>query len=263
MAAPIQLGTLLFTSIEPHRGHEMDYNRWYEYDHFYAGCMVGAHQFAGRRFVATRDLKAMRSQSESPMCPDPSSASYLSIYWVLKGFHDEWSRWAVDTVQELHREGRMFEQRDHVHTGLYEHRSSWQRDERGTSIELALDRDFAGLVVTAAQLEGDATVDDVERWTADTWCGLAERGGWGPEVIGTSTLLPLPGDAPSDVPQMAGSAQRVLQLHFVDRHPGEGWDDGYAHWAERFEATGLGTHVWTAPYIPTVTGTDTYTDQLW
>ena len=46
---PIQLGTILFTLVEPHAGHEVAYNRWYERDHFYAGCMIGPWLFAGAR----------------------------------------------------------------------------------------------------------------------------------------------------------------------------------------------------------------------
>ncbi len=34
---PIKVGTFLFTMVEPHAGHEVAYNRWYEHDHFYAG----------------------------------------------------------------------------------------------------------------------------------------------------------------------------------------------------------------------------------
>ena len=37
----VRLGSMLFTLVEPHRGHEVAYNRWYERDHFYAGCMIG------------------------------------------------------------------------------------------------------------------------------------------------------------------------------------------------------------------------------
>ena len=65
-AEPVKLGSMLLTLVEPHRGHEVAYNRWYERDHFYAGCMVGPYNFAGRRFVATADLKALRD-------PDPSA----------------------------------------------------------------------------------------------------------------------------------------------------------------------------------------------
>ena len=28
---PIKIGTMLYTLVEPHRGHEVDYNRWYEH----------------------------------------------------------------------------------------------------------------------------------------------------------------------------------------------------------------------------------------
>src|SRR5580700_3379578 len=65
-AEPIKLGSILLTVVEPHRGHEVAYNRWYERDHFYSGCMIGPYQFAGRRFVATADLKALRSPDASP-----------------------------------------------------------------------------------------------------------------------------------------------------------------------------------------------------
>ena len=69
------------------------------------------------------------------MTPDPLTGSYLAIYWVLEGHHDEWNRWAVDQVNYLHANGRMFEQRAHVHTLLYEKRWSRQRDPNGCTIE--------------------------------------------------------------------------------------------------------------------------------
>ena len=52
---------MLYTLVEPHRGHQVAYNRWYERDHFYAGCQIGAYNFAGARFVATAPLKELRS----------------------------------------------------------------------------------------------------------------------------------------------------------------------------------------------------------
>ena len=87
---PIRLGGALVTMVEPHRGHEVEYNRWYERDHFYAGCMIGAWTISGARFVATRDLKALRYPADSPVCPDPKSGSYLALYWVLAGKFGEW-----------------------------------------------------------------------------------------------------------------------------------------------------------------------------
>lgn len=63
----IKLGTLLFTMVEPEQGHEVEYNRWYEHDHFYAGCMIAPWQFAGDRFVATKRMKDLRYPANTDM----------------------------------------------------------------------------------------------------------------------------------------------------------------------------------------------------
>jgi hypothetical protein len=259
----VRLGSLLFTMVEPHRGHEVEYNRWYERDHFYAGCMMGAYQFAGDRFVATRRLKDLRYPVESPMTPDPLTGSYLAIYWILAGFHDDWNRWAVDQVTALHANGRMFPEREHIHTALYDHAWSTRPDENGTSIELALDRGYAGLVVNVGELTSGHTLDEIESWTRSEWAPAAFGQPWGPDLIGSSTPMPLLDDAPADVPRVANADRRFLQLHFLTHDPADGWVDGYGEFGKQLEASGLATHLGTAPFITTVTGTDTYTDELW
>lgn len=262
MIPQIELGTLLFTMVEPHRSHEVEYNRWYEHDHFYSGCMVGADTFAGDRFVATRRLKDLRYPAATPMTPDPSTGSYLAIYWVLKGRHDEWNRWSVDNVIQLHKQGRMFTNRDHIHTSLYEHAWSIQRGEHTTSIELALDRCYPGLVVNAGELAEWAAFDDLQTWTR-SWADNAFAESWGPDLIGASRLLPLLDDAPADVPRVANADRRFIQLHFLDHDPADGWADGWAGFGAQLDASGVAKHLWTAPFIQTVFGTDTYTDELW
>jgi hypothetical protein len=257
----IKLGTLLFTMVEPARGRELEYNRWYERDHFYAGCMVAEYNFAGDRFVATRRLKDLRYPVESPMTPDPATGSYLALYWVQDGHHDEWNRWSVDKVQWLHRNGRMFTDRTHIHTLLYNNAWSWTRSETGTPIELALDRGYAGLVVIAGELSDGATMADIEGWTR-SWADGTSAGA-GPDLIGGSTPIPLLPDAPPDVPRVPNIEKRFLQLHFLTRDPGEGWDEAYAGFGAALNASGLATHLWTGPFINTVFGTDTYTDELW
>jgi hypothetical protein len=258
MTPDVALGTLLFTAVEPHRGHEVAYNRWYETDHFYAGCMTGPWCFAGRRFVAPKRLKQLRTPANSPLCEDPMAGSYLSLYWIEKGQHGPWTKWAVDTVHQLHANGRMFAERDHTHTAMYEHRSSMSQD---TPIELALDRPFAGLVITAGELRNGQTLDDLDRWS-DDWVAAAFDEPWGPTVVGTNSNLPLPADAP-DVPENAANDRRFLQLHFLDHDPADGWDAGWARWGTDLEAAGVADHLWTSPYIPTVPGTDRYTNELW
>ncbi|MGH7733770.1 MAG: hypothetical protein ACREOE_08765, partial [Gemmatimonadales bacterium] len=145
-AEPIKLGSMLFTLVEPHRGHEVAYNRWYERDHFYAGCMIGPYQFAGKRFVATAELKALRDPDPSVVTGTPARGSYLGIYWILRDYHDVWNKWAVDQVNALHKAGRMFAERDHVHTLLYRYAWERSREEDGLPAELALDHPSAGIV---------------------------------------------------------------------------------------------------------------------
>ena len=47
------------------------------------------------------------------------------------------------------------------------------------------------------------------------------------------------------------------------RRPPESWEAVFAAKATRSAATGLGRVLWASPFIGTVPGTDTYTDQLW
>src|ERR687894_679281 len=75
LGGEVELGSALFTLVEPHKGHEVAYNRWYERDHFYAGCMNGPFYFAGRRWVCTRDLKDMRLADREPLFGDDRAGS--------------------------------------------------------------------------------------------------------------------------------------------------------------------------------------------
>jgi hypothetical protein len=259
----IRLGTMLFTMVEPHRGHEVAYNRWYERDHFYSGCMVGRYNFAGDRFVATKRLKALRHPADSPMTPDPTVGSYLALYWVLAGHHDDWNRWSVDNVNWLHSAGRMFAERTHVHTLLYDYAWSMTRDPNGCPIELALDHGYPGLVAVAGDVNDGHTIDEVSDWFRSTWGPKAMTAPWGPDLIAQANPIPLLSDAPGDVPRAPGIERRFLQLHFLEHDPEVGWADGYARLGAELEATGLATHRWTGPFIQTKFGTDAYTDELW
>ena len=260
---PIKLGTLLFTMVEPHKGYEVEYNRWYEHDHFYSGCMVGKWQFAGNRFVATRRLKELRYPAETDMTPDPLAGSYLAIYWVLDGHHDEWNDWAVEQVNWLHANGRMFEARTHIHTLLYEKRWAQRATEGSCTIELALDHRYAGLVVVAGDVEEGHAHDEVDAWFRERYLPDACAQPWGPDLVLDATTLPLLDDRPADVPPPAAGPTRFLQLHFLDHDPEVGWAAGYAKIGQAIEDTGLARHVWTGAFIPTDFGTDRYTDELW
>lgn len=261
---PIKLGSILFTMVEPHKGHEVAYNRWYERDHFYAGCMIGAWQFAGQRFVATRPLKDLRiPQEETPVTPGPLTGSYLALYWILAGHHNEWNRWAVDQVKWLHENGRMFAERDHIHTLLYDHVWAEHRDEDGVPPELALDHRYPGLVVTFADadLDGGASREDLECWYREEHLPAVLPGSPVSQVLAFHPL-PLLADAPGDVPKSGRDEGRLMLLWFLDEEPAARWARFEDH-ARALDGSGIGTHVWTSPFVPTIPGTDTYTDQIW
>ena len=260
---PIKLGTILFTMVEPHRGHEVEYNRWYERDHFYAGCMIGAYTFAGQRWVATKPYKELRyPREENAITPDPMVGSYLALYWILADHQADWNRWGVDQVNYLHAEGRMFPERDHIHTQLYDYRWGAFRDPDGVSAELALDHRYPGLAVVVGEISEGADAAAVEAWYRNEHLPDLFADGALDQVLSFSPLPLLP-DAPGDVPRADTDERRFLQLWFLDTDPAEVWTSAVADHGAALEKSGLGSLVWASPFIPTVPGTDTYTDQLW
>ena len=249
----IRVGSLLFTMVEPHRGHEVAYNRWYERDHFYAGCMVGKWQFAGARYVATRACKAKRYPADSPITPDPMVGSYLAVYWVLDGHHDEWNEWGVEQVNWLHANERMFLDRDHIHTALYDYAAQLNAPGSTMPIELALDRAYPGIVAVIGEA-GDGGVEAVTEWSRQRGCPA--------DVMLVGTPLPLRGDRPADVPDQP-TGNRFLHLYFSTEDPLDVWDDRYASLGDDLAASGTGRVLFASPFLATVPGTDTYTDELW
>lgn len=184
----VKVGHMLFTMVDPPRGEEVAYNRWYERDHFYAGCLVGPWLFAGRRWVAPRALKALRYPEGGGgfARPDVRAGSYVALYDL---------GWAV------------------------------YRDADLVPVELALDH--ASPVAAAT-----------------SWTPVPQRG------------------APMDIPVVEDPDRLRTHLFFLDvdalrtshRFERLGWD---------LEASGLGRVVFASPWLPTIVGTDIYTDELW
>jgi hypothetical protein len=260
-AEPIRLGSMLLTVVEPHRGHEVAYNRWYERDHFYSGCMIGPYNFAGGRFVATADLKALRDPDPSAITGEPGRGSYVAVYWVLDGYHDLWNRWAVRQVKALHAAGRMFEARDHVHTLLYRFAWEHRREADGVPVELALDHPYGGFVPVWVDRAEDVSEDELWAWLRDEHLP-ALLPGTDAGLVAAFSPLPLLIDAPGDVPRQEASDRRTLLLWFMDSGPEVGWPVIGEH-RRALKASGKGSVVAALPFKRTIPGTDTYTDRLW
>ena len=127
---PAAIGSALITMVEPHEGHDVAYNRWYEDDHFYSGAMAMPWMFAGRRWVAPRELQALRYPADSAIAQPVSAGKYISLYWITEGRYEDHLRWTVATNQRLLPDGRVYLDRTHVYTSFqtYERRRLPRRD---------------------------------------------------------------------------------------------------------------------------------------
>ncbi len=70
-------------------------------------------------------------------------------------------------------------------------------------------------------------------------------------------------DGPGDAAGEGTSHRRTLLLWFLSTPPEVAWETVIVEHRRRLEESGLGTVVAALPFIPTIPGTDTYTDKLW
>ncbi|GMU79605.1 MAG: hypothetical protein AMXMBFR46_23950 [Acidimicrobiia bacterium] len=256
---PIRLGSMLYTLVEPSRERAVEYNRWYEGDHFYES-VLGPGVLQGRRFVATRDHKALRYPDPNPITGEWARGSLLSVYWLLDG--EAYETWGASRARALHDAGRMFPERAHVHTQLYDLAWFAAGDDDGVTPELALDHPFAGMVTVIGECPDADARSRLGDWYRDERLpGYFERG----QVALCLAFVPRPirSDAPDDVPKLAAHSGRYLHLYFLEQEPSRSWPATFAGEGDAVATTGLGEAVFASGFVPTVPGTDRCLDQLW
>jgi hypothetical protein len=160
----------------------------------------------------------------------------------------------VELVNWLHANDRMFEDRDHIHTALYEYAGEANAPGSTTPIEVALDRAYRGIVVLIGEMADGVDSAAVTKWLGGLPCPA--------DVALVGTPLPLRNDRPGDVPDTQ-APNRVLVVGFLDDDPLAVWDAQWAGLGAAFSGAGLGEVVFASPFLATIPGTDTYTDQLW
>lgn len=263
---PIKVGSMLYTLVDPNKGVEVAYNRWYERDHFYAGCLIGPWLFAGKRWVATRELKDLRFPDDSNVATPVNRGSYLATYWVLEGKHDDHFKWASEQVWDLYSNNRGFPERQHAHTVMFNTPWAFYRDEEHVPIELAFDHQYQGLVnIFLDRTDGISEQKLNDFLTSTSLPSLLSQGS---PVASCVNWKPIPrnddvdGNAPMDLGSPTGGGERLLQIFFLEQDPREIWDL-FKQYANDVNQSGLATVALAAPFIPTIVGTDTYTDQLW
>ncbi|MFJ8825580.1 hypothetical protein ACIREE_27915 [Streptomyces sp. NPDC102467] len=259
----VRPGHALITMVEPHPGHEYAYNRWYEDDHYYAGAMAMPWMYAGRRWVATRDLQLLRYPEKSAVAEPVTAGCYLSTYWVTEGRYDDHMKWTVGINKRLNRDGRVYQDRTHVFTAFQDHEATVYRDgAAGPRDYHALDHPYAGLVVEVIDVESAERRAELLEWLRSRHLPRALAGS--PAALVTAFRpTPLPGDRMTYVRQVEGVDTRLTLLWFLEADPRECWQEHFAGLGEQVAGAGLGARVeLMAPFVPTVPGTDRYVDQL-
>jgi hypothetical protein len=259
----VALGSILVSLLEPAPGKVREFNRWYERDHFYAGCMTGAHFFSGRRFVAPRSLRALRYPASSAAIDDASIGSFLALYWMERGHHEEAEDWSLERVLWLYENGRMDGggARKAVHAGFYRHSWAALRDEDGVPPEVALDRGFPGLVMVLSERPEGVAADARDRWMQTQ--RLPQRLPASPVALCLSlTPLELPKASPAYRAPAPGFDRRHLELYFLDETPDAVWEAEFAELGAAQSAAGMGEVLFAAGFVPTVPGTDRYVDEV-
>jgi hypothetical protein len=234
------------------------YDRWYEDDHYYAGAMAMPWMYAGRRWVATRDLQLLRYPEKSAVAQPVTAGCYLSTYWITDGRYDDHMKWTVGINKRLNRDARVYQDRTHVFTAFQDHEATVYRDGAAGPRDFhALDHPYAGLVVEVVDAESPEKRGELLEWLVGRH--LPKRLAGSPAAMVTVFRpTPLPGDRMTYVKQVEGVDTRLTLLWFLETDPRDCWA---AHFTD-LEEPPMARVELVAPFIPTVPGTDKYVDRL-
>jgi hypothetical protein len=264
---PVKVGSMLMTMVDPHPGFERAYNRWYERDHYYEGCMIGPWMYAGSRWVAPRSLKNLRWPAGDETVARPYDAgSYISIYWVQEGHHEEhFGEWAGPQVRKIYATGRGFAERRHIHTIVMDKVGVVYRDDDGVPLDVALDSRYDGIVVLWFDGEGGRTAQDLHAELSkqlmpdllkDTQ--IESISSWTP----SNPDAVAPSNAPMDLGTPGGGRNRLAQILFV-RGPVQNVLGKVHAYTDAIDASGIAKTHLAAPFFATTPGIDTYVEELW
>ncbi|MDQ1010176.1 hypothetical protein QFZ82_004661 [Streptomyces sp. V4I23] len=258
----VRPGHALITMVEPHPGHEYAYNRWYEDDHYYAGAMAMPWMYAGRRWVAPRDLQLLRYPEKSAVAQPVTAGCYLSAYWITEGRYADHMKWTVAINKRLHRDGRVHQRRTHVFTAFQDHEATVYRDgAAGPRDHHALDHPYAGLVLEVVDAQSTEQRGELLEWLCSRH--LPKRlAGSRAAMVTVFRPMPLPGDRMTYVKQVEGVETRLTLLWFLEADPRECWEPTFRGLDGEVEKAGLGRVELVAPFVPTIPGTDRYVDLL-
>lgn len=187
---------------------------------------------------------------------------YLVTYWHMSGRVADAVHWARESMDHyLYPRGRGYAHRENVFTAYSDFRFALRRDPHlPLRPEHALDYPFSGLVLEVVSAEAGVGQADlvaglsraIERPHLRASCSALVVAFTARDVP-RSTVVP-------NVKPIPDAGSKVIMLWFLDADPRTCWSSFDAH-HDIVGAAG-GHLAFAAPFIPTVPGTDLYSDQL-
>jgi hypothetical protein len=266
-STPIDVGSALFSLHDPHRGFERAFNRYYERDHMYGAALLAPFTISGQRWVATRDLKALRRPDVGPLGPlgpfgPVAAGSYLTMFWIQAEHLDSQQRWVSEQMRSLVAAGRTFDERSVQTATAYDLVGSYRRDPDGVPPFMALDHRYPGCAWLIVERDPAMTIEMFSSHLLDE---LLPKSVASTPVALATAFTPRPKEPwwPAAAPEVEGVGARLAIAAFIEDDPRVVWDDVFVPLVQAIDASGHGRTLLAAPFIPTKPGTDAYVDQLW
>jgi hypothetical protein len=218
--------------------------------------------FAGRRWVATRDLQTLRYPHDSPIAQPLSRGCYISTYIHQPGHHDEVVRWYIAAMAgNLYPNGRGFTDRTHVFTTHAPYSFGVVRDGEGPMRPWhALDHPYVGLVLEVIDPGHlDRRPELIEKLEHDFVPGQLAGSPAGVCLGFAATVLDNGGVVPG-VPDVPDQERLIAVLWLLEVDPRRCWSHFLPH-GDLIKSAG-GSLLLAAPFIPTLPGTNTYVNEL-
>ena len=257
----VSLGHAIWAFVEPHRGHEMAFNRWYERDHLIAAGSCAPWTLSIQRWVARPAEKALRYPRDGPIADPVTRGTYLGAIWIQEGRIEEQQAWVSQQLPIFAEHDRDFEHRDVVSTAPYDRIGCVERDADGVPPELALEHRYPGVVLTWVERREATPLEALRDWLVGTLLPARQEGS---PVAMTLVFAPRPKPKswPAAVPEVPGLGDRILLASFVEQPPGACWHH-FADLGPAIDGAGLGTTLLVAPFAPVTPGVDLRADDLW
>jgi len=254
----VALEGVVYTLVDVHEGHDARFEEWYENDHFYAGGVLAPYVLSGRRWYASKGLRASRFVSPACPLPDPGAGTNLATYFVTAGGLRSFYDWINPQLVTLRSGGRMFADRTHVNTDGYRLESILGfPGASAVPAHVVGDHPFAGLFVAYLDASGGEPPDPGAALPAGT-LALSLRpnvGSLNEDSLGLAAAQP-----GMDFPAVGGAPVRLVMAFLTEAPQADpAWSADLAGRVARLTGSAA---VWGGGFRPVVPGSRAHLAEL-